>query len=56
MVGDDVEADVQGALDAGLQACLVRTGKYRPGDEQRLDLRRARVFDDLGAVVDALGI
>jgi HAD superfamily hydrolase (TIGR01458 family) len=56
MVGDDAEADVQGALDAGLQACLVKTGKYRPGDEQRLDLQRAKVFDDLGAVVDALGI
>lgn len=33
MVGDDVEADVRGALDAGLQACLVQTGKYRRGDE-----------------------
>jgi HAD superfamily hydrolase (TIGR01458 family) len=29
MVGDDVEADVGGALAAGLQGVLVRTGKYR---------------------------
>jgi HAD superfamily hydrolase (TIGR01458 family) len=29
MVGDDVEADVGGALDAGLAGILVRTGKYR---------------------------
>ncbi|MDO8212434.1 TIGR01458 family HAD-type hydrolase [Conexibacter sp. CPCC 206217] len=29
MVGDDVEADVGGALDAGLNGILVRTGKYR---------------------------
>jgi HAD superfamily hydrolase (TIGR01458 family) len=29
MVGDDVEADVGGALAAGLRAVLVRTGKYR---------------------------
>ena len=29
MVGDDVEADVGGALDAGLDAVLVRTGKVR---------------------------
>ena len=49
-------ADVQGALDAGLQACLVKTGKYCPGDEQRLDPQRAQVFDDVGSVVDALGI
>jgi HAD superfamily hydrolase (TIGR01458 family) len=36
MVGDDVQADVQGALDAGLHGCLVRTGKYREGDENKL--------------------
>ena len=35
MVGDDVLGDVQGAVDAGLQAVLVRTGKYRQEDEQR---------------------
>jgi len=29
MVGDDVEADVGGALAAGLRGILVRTGKYR---------------------------
>jgi HAD superfamily hydrolase (TIGR01458 family) len=29
MVGDDVEGDVGGALDAGLRGILVRTGKYR---------------------------
>jgi len=29
MVGDDVEADVGGAMDAGLAGVLVRTGKYR---------------------------
>jgi HAD superfamily hydrolase (TIGR01458 family) len=29
MVGDDVEADVGGAMEAGLAGILVRTGKYR---------------------------
>lgn len=34
MVGDDAESDVAGALAAGIgNALLVRTGKYRPGDE-----------------------
>ena len=34
MIGDDVIGDVKGALDAGLGgAVLVRTGKYRSGDE-----------------------
>jgi len=36
MVGDDVFGDVEGALHAGIQACLVRTGKYRAGDEDKI--------------------
>jgi len=36
MIGDDAEADVEAALKAGLQACLVQTGKYRKGDESRV--------------------
>jgi HAD superfamily hydrolase (TIGR01458 family) len=36
MVGDDVFGDVEGALNAGIKACLVRTGKYRPGDEDKV--------------------
>jgi len=36
MIGDDAEADVEGALNIGLQACLVQTGKYRQGDESRI--------------------
>ncbi len=52
MVGDDVEGDVLGAIDAGLQAALVRTGKFRDGDETRLRDTGAKVFADLSAVVD----
>ena len=36
MIGDDVEADVGGAMAAGLMGVLVRTGKYRPGQEAHL--------------------
>lgn len=53
MIGDDVEADVNGAIAAGLAAILVRTGKYRPEDEQRVD-PRALVVDDIGAAVDRI--
>ena len=35
MVGDDLEADAQGARGAGLIGVAVRTGKYRPDDERR---------------------
>ncbi|MDX1455754.1 MAG: TIGR01458 family HAD-type hydrolase [Gammaproteobacteria bacterium] len=51
MVGDDVEADVNGALDAGLQAVLVRTGKYQAGDDDR---NRGSCLADLQAVTHSL--
>jgi HAD superfamily hydrolase (TIGR01458 family) len=47
MVGDDVEADVLGAIEAGLNGALVCTGKYRPGDEDRIKGTSARVFRNL---------
>ena len=36
MIGDDVFGDIEGALKAGLQACLVQTGKYQINDEKQL--------------------
>jgi len=51
MVGDDVEADVGGALDAGLEAALVKTGKYQEADSDRARELGAGVFDDISAVV-----
>lgn len=52
MVGDDVEADVAGAMAAGLDACLVKTGKYQAGDEARA--AGCRVAEDLAALVNEL--
>jgi len=34
MIGDDIKDDVLGAQSAGMTGILVKTGKYRPGDEQ----------------------
>jgi len=53
MVGDDVYADVNGALKAGLQGALVQTGKYRSGDEQHLS-GDALVCRDIQQVVAEL--
>ena len=53
MVGDDVEADVLGALDAGLQAALVRTGKFRGTDPDQL-AGRAPLYNDVLDFVDHL--
>ena len=51
MIGDDVEGDVGGALAAGLAGVLVRTGKFKPGDEGRIEPAPTAVQDDLAAAV-----
>jgi HAD superfamily hydrolase (TIGR01458 family) len=53
MVGDDAETDVAGALRAGLShALLVRTGKYRRGDENRFEPPPSVTVNDISAAAD----
>ncbi len=53
MVGDDAETDVAGALRAGLgHGLLVRTGKYRAGDEERFTPPPTAIVNDISAAVD----
>ncbi len=54
MIGDDAEADIGGAMAAGLEGILVRTGKYRPGQEAALPERPTHVVADLWAAVTFL--
>jgi len=51
MIGDDAEADVGGAIAAGLKGVLVRTGKYRPGDESAMEPAPDYVAENLGEAV-----
>ncbi|GJQ76409.1 hypothetical protein Trydic_g2125 [Trypoxylus dichotomus] len=37
MIGDDVIDDIQGALSVGMKGILVQTGKYREGDENKIE-------------------
>jgi len=53
MVGDDVEADVIGAVSAGLQGILVRTGKYIKGDEGKLG-KHATCVSDITEAVESI--
>jgi HAD superfamily hydrolase (TIGR01458 family) len=50
MVGDDVEADVGGAIDAGLRGVLVRTGKYRPEALEAAAVKPSEVVDSIADV------
>jgi phospholysine phosphohistidine inorganic pyrophosphate phosphatase len=54
MIGDDVEADVAGAQDAGLRGALVRTGKYRDDELRRSGVRPDAILDSAADVLDLL--
>ena len=55
MVGDDVVNDVLGAQASGLTGILVRTGKFRTGDEERSDGRPDHVLASFADVPSFLG-
>jgi HAD superfamily hydrolase (TIGR01458 family) len=54
MVGDDVEADVGGALDAGIRGILVRTGKYREEDVRASGIEPTAIVDSIADVPDLI--
>ena len=54
MIGDDLADDIGGAHAAGIPGVLVRTGKFRRGDDQHVQIRPTVVVDDFAAAVDAL--
>jgi HAD superfamily hydrolase (TIGR01458 family) len=50
MVGDDVESDIGGALDSGLAAILVRTGKYREDSVRESGIRPTATIDSIAGL------
>lgn len=54
LIGDDLRDDIGGAQAVGIPGILVRTGKFRPGDEADPTVRPALVVDDFGAAVAVL--
>ena len=50
MIGDDIESDIGGALNAGLQAVLVRTGKYREDRVRESGITPTAVVDSIADV------
>jgi HAD superfamily hydrolase (TIGR01458 family) len=56
MVGDDVEADVGGAITAGLAGILVRTGKYREDLVRKSRIQPTATVDSIADVPGLLGV
>ncbi|EJT97599.1 hypothetical protein DACRYDRAFT_111642 [Dacryopinax primogenitus] len=55
MVGDDIRADLgEGAVESGFVRVLVKTGKYRAGDEHKGDHPPDLVVESFAAFVDML--
>ncbi|RXG67223.1 cytochrome P450 2L1 [Armadillidium vulgare] len=52
MIGDDAKDDVEGALKAGLSAILVKTGKYRPDDENTIEPKPTFVAENFSKAVE----
>ena len=55
MVGDDIESDIGGALNAGLRAILVRTGKYHEEHVRESGIEPTAVVDSIADVPQLLG-
>jgi len=55
MVGDDAEFDASGSVALGMRGVLVRTGKYRPGDEGRVEPAPTAVIDSVADLPAWLG-
>jgi len=53
MIGDDVRDDVNGGINYGLMGCLVRTGKYRSGDEALLTDGESFNFSNFAEAVNS---
>lgn len=54
MIGDDVEFDVSAVVGLGMTGVLVRTGKYRPGDESAHRPEPSAVLDSIAGLPELL--
>ena len=54
MVGDDIESDIGGAQQAGLQTALVKTGKYRAGFVKQSGIKADLVVPSIADLPDAV--
>ena len=54
LIGDDLADDIGGAQDVGIPGILVRTGKFRTGDEHNSALRPTLIVNDFAEAVTRL--
>lgn len=54
MIGDDVRDDIHGAQLLGLRGFLVKTGKYREGDENKINPPPYKTLPNFAAAVEEI--
>ncbi|KAI9362931.1 haloacid dehalogenase-like hydrolase domain-containing protein 2-like protein [Zopfochytrium polystomum] len=54
MIGDDVKDDVGGAIEMGMSGILVKTGKYRDGDEVKHGINPTWIENDFASAVQRI--
>ncbi|UXI19306.1 hypothetical protein NH340_JMT05249 [Sarcoptes scabiei] len=54
MIGDDINDDIAGAMAIGMQAVLVKTGKYREGDEEKIDPPPTMIFSTFAEAIETI--
>ncbi len=54
MIGDDVRDDVEGAQGLGITGILVKTGKYQPGNETRINTSPNFIVSSFAEAVDLI--
>ena len=53
VVGDDIESDVKGGMDAGLKGILVKTGKFTPEDLKK-GIKPDLIVEDINHLVNII--
>jgi HAD superfamily hydrolase (TIGR01458 family) len=56
VIGDDLEADIGGALAAGCSGVLVRTGKFRPEQLENSSVQPDAILDSLADLPDLVTV
>ena len=51
VIGDDIESDVKGAMDAGLKGILVKTGKFTPQDLEK-GIKPDLIIEDINQILE----
>jgi phospholysine phosphohistidine inorganic pyrophosphate phosphatase len=54
VIGDDIESDIQGAINSGIKAILVKTGKGTIYGNKKVPIKPNKIIDSFSSLLDCL--